>query len=224
MAIRKICPECGQQYGARPAVSRKDRKTEICPDCGTKQALDTVRDLLGPEMTDQQWEGYKSGFLKEILPRTTRRQYVEGKVFSIMMSGFMVWTLAILTVLFINFIVFYPLEIQGAIQKEALLDLLMKAFRTGLIGSIISTFGGSCGILWDSAYMVYGIPFVSFYFGIILHDRYFKNQIWFYPVEWILADKNWGPDKIGLWLFLLLFLFVMLGILGGVLYGRLEEI
>ena len=45
-------------------VSGKDRKTEICPDCGTKQALDTARDLLGPEMTDQQWEGYKSGFLK----------------------------------------------------------------------------------------------------------------------------------------------------------------
>ena len=155
--------------------------------------------------SDSILQEYKSGFLKEILPRTTRRQYIEGKVFSIMVS------------------VFYPLEIQGAIQKEALLDLLMKAFRTGLIGSIISTFGGSCGILWDSAYMAYGIPFVSFYFGIILHDRYFKNQIWFYPVEWILADENWGPDKIGVWLFLLLFLLVMLGILGGVLYGRLEE-
>ena len=63
MAIRKICPECGQQYATRPAVSRKDRK-EICPDCGTKQALDTVRDLPGPEMTDPQWEGYKSGVLK----------------------------------------------------------------------------------------------------------------------------------------------------------------
>ena len=37
MAIRKICPECGQQYGTRPAVSRKDRKTEICPDCGNPQ-------------------------------------------------------------------------------------------------------------------------------------------------------------------------------------------
>ena len=147
--------------------------------------------------SDSILQEYKSGFLKEILPRTTRRQYIEGKVFSIMVSGFMVWTLSILTVLFINFIVFYPLEIKGAIQKEALLDLLMKAFRTGLIG---------------------------FYFGIILHDRYFKNQIWFYPVEWILADENWGPDKIGLWLFLLLFLLVMLGILGGVLYGRLEEI
>ena len=108
--------------------------------------------------SDSILQEYKSGFLKEILPRTTRRQYIEGKVFSIMVSGFMVWTLSILTVLFINFIVFYPLEIKGAIQKEALLDLLMKAFRTGLIGSIISTFGGSCGILWDSAYMAYGIP------------------------------------------------------------------
>ena len=141
--------------------------------------------------SDSILQEYKSGFLKEILPRTTRRQYIEGKVFSIMVSGFMVWTLSILTALFINFILFYPLEIKGAIQKEALLDLLMKAFRTGLIGSIISIFGGSCGILWDSAYMAYGIPFVSFYFGIILHDRYFKNQIWFYPVEWILADENW---------------------------------
>ena len=53
--------------------------------------------------SDSILQEYKSGFLKEILPRTTRRQYVEGKVFSIMVSGFMVWTLAILTVLFINF-------------------------------------------------------------------------------------------------------------------------
>ena len=42
--------------------------------------------------SDSILQEYKSGFLKEILPRTTRRQYVEGKVFSIMMSGFMVWT------------------------------------------------------------------------------------------------------------------------------------
>ena len=62
-------------------------------------------------------------------------------------------------------------------SKEALLDLLMKAFRTGLIGSIISTFGGSCGILWDSAYMAYGIPFVAFiselsFMTAILRIRY----------------------------------------------------
>ena len=55
---------CQRKYSERPAMSRVDRKA-ICPDCGTKQALDTVRNLLGPEMTDQQWEGYKNGFVKK---------------------------------------------------------------------------------------------------------------------------------------------------------------
>ena len=141
--------------------------------------------------SDSFLQEYKSGFLKAAFPRTNRRLYVEGKVFSVMTSGFLVW---------------------------------MKALRMGLIGSILSTFGGICGTLWNSAYMAYGIPFVSYYFGIILHDRYFKDQIWFYPVEWILADGNWGTDKAGLWLFLLLFLLVLMGIFGGVLNGKVEEI
>lgn len=59
-----VCPICQRKYSERPAMSRVDRKA-ICPDCGTKQALDTVRNLLGPEMTDQQWEGYKNGFVKK---------------------------------------------------------------------------------------------------------------------------------------------------------------
>lgn len=59
-----VCPICQRKHSERPAMSRVDRKA-ICPDCGTKQALDTVRNLLGPEMTAQQWEGYKNGFVKK---------------------------------------------------------------------------------------------------------------------------------------------------------------
>ena len=140
------------------------------------------------------------------------------------MSGFLVWLLAVITVLLVNFVIFYPMEAKGSFPKEQFLELLMKALRMGLVGSILSTFGGICGTLWNSAYMAYGIPFVSYYFGIILHERYFKDQIWFYPVEWILADGNWGTDKAGLWLFLLLFLLVLMGIFGGVLNGKVEEI
>ena len=33
------CPLCGQQYTGRPAISRTDNKTPICPDCGTREAL-----------------------------------------------------------------------------------------------------------------------------------------------------------------------------------------
>lgn len=34
-----ICPCCGKAYTARPALSRKDGKTLIYPDCGIREAL-----------------------------------------------------------------------------------------------------------------------------------------------------------------------------------------
>lgn len=34
-----ICPKCGREYSERPALSRTDNRTEICPDCGTMEAL-----------------------------------------------------------------------------------------------------------------------------------------------------------------------------------------
>lgn len=37
--VRRICPECGMPLTDHPALSRRDNKTEICPDCGTRQAL-----------------------------------------------------------------------------------------------------------------------------------------------------------------------------------------
>ena len=40
--VKKVstCPRCGKEYTARPAISRKDNKTDICPDCGTLEALE----------------------------------------------------------------------------------------------------------------------------------------------------------------------------------------
>lgn len=36
----RICPICGNEYTEYPAISRKDNITEICPACGTKEALE----------------------------------------------------------------------------------------------------------------------------------------------------------------------------------------
>lgn len=36
------CPRCGKPYTGRPALSRKDNITMICPDCGTREALDSI--------------------------------------------------------------------------------------------------------------------------------------------------------------------------------------
>lgn len=38
----RVCPQCGQAYGDPPALSRVDNETLICPDCGTRQALESI--------------------------------------------------------------------------------------------------------------------------------------------------------------------------------------
>ena len=38
---QRTCPKCGRTYTERPALSRYDN-TLICPDCGTREALDSM--------------------------------------------------------------------------------------------------------------------------------------------------------------------------------------
>ena len=37
-----VCPMCGRTYHGVPAISRTDNETLICPDCGTRQALQSI--------------------------------------------------------------------------------------------------------------------------------------------------------------------------------------
>lgn len=45
------CPYCGKIYSAAPALSRKDNETLICPDCGTREALESLG--VGPLEQEQ---------------------------------------------------------------------------------------------------------------------------------------------------------------------------
>ena len=38
----KICPRCGKAYYEPSAISRTDNQTLICPDCGTREALESI--------------------------------------------------------------------------------------------------------------------------------------------------------------------------------------
>lgn len=38
----KICPRCGSAYHGASALSRADNDTLICPDCGTREALESI--------------------------------------------------------------------------------------------------------------------------------------------------------------------------------------
>lgn len=37
-----VCPRCGKTYYGHPALSRADNETPICPDCGTREALESI--------------------------------------------------------------------------------------------------------------------------------------------------------------------------------------
>lgn len=39
----KPCPGCNNEMSKHPAISRKDNKTEICSQCGMKEALEVFR-------------------------------------------------------------------------------------------------------------------------------------------------------------------------------------
>ena len=45
-----FCPLCGRTYHGAPALSREDNETLICPDCGTRQALQSI----GVEPSEQE--------------------------------------------------------------------------------------------------------------------------------------------------------------------------
>lgn len=38
----RTCPRCGGVYSGHGAVSRADNLTVICPDCGTREALQSI--------------------------------------------------------------------------------------------------------------------------------------------------------------------------------------
>ena len=166
----------------------------------------------------------QGGFLKSALPRTGRRVYVESKVFTVALGGFLAVFLAGTLMFFIYFAVFFPLEEQGRFPWNSVWELTEILLRCGMLGGIISTFGGICGALTGSVYLAFGLPFVSYYFCVILRDRYFENALWLYPPQWIEGSAKWGADSMGLWLFLLVFLGLVMVVHGGILYDRVSEI
>lgn len=42
----KKCPKCRGQLGERPALSRRDNKTDICADCGYKEAMKDAEKII----------------------------------------------------------------------------------------------------------------------------------------------------------------------------------
>lgn len=166
----------------------------------------------------------QGGFLKSILPRNGKRFYVESKVFTVALGGFLAVTLAGIFMFAVYFGIFFPLEAQGKFPWKDVGMFMGLLLRCGILGGILGTLGGICGAMSSSVYLAFGLPFVAYYFCVILRDRYFEEALWLYPPQWVEGSAKWGEGGMGLWLFLLVLLGVVMILHGGVLYGKLDEI
>ena len=68
--VARVCPRCGRTYTEYPALSRVDNETAICPDCGTKEALDS----LGISLEEQ----------SEIIGKSTNSRLKKIKIIKIL--------------------------------------------------------------------------------------------------------------------------------------------
>ena len=166
----------------------------------------------------------KSGFLKLYCVRMNRMEYLKRKLFQVYVSGAFPFFLAGLLAFLICFLFFFALEIVGEIKGEEILEAFLLLMRICLIGGMLAELSGFFAAIFLNYYMAYGLPFVCFYFLVILKDRYLPDMYAMYPAEWILCEENWGESGNGIWLFLLAFTALALILHGFLLDLRLKEI
>jgi hypothetical protein len=177
-------------------------------------------------------EDYKSGYIKEYLPRAGKKQYLKGKVVSTALSGGLVLFVGIMAAYLVFALVFTPMELapnagQEAIQGEEIseesdvspaegmdagpdmgqqsffMDILGRAFVFFLCGSLWSLTGALLASVTMSRYMAYASPFIIYYVLVILSERYFKDLYVFNPQEWLKAQDFWPGGMWGVALLLI---------------------
>lgn len=164
------------------------------------------------------------GFIRFLILRRTKRAYLQDKLVTVPMGGFLAWCFAGAAVLLLYFLLLFGREARGPADWEALGLLAAAALRTGLAGGILANVSAALAALTRSVYMAYGLPFVIYYFLVILRERYLEGLYCISPKEWILAEEYWGPSGGGLPLFLLALLGVTAALHGLALSRSIEEV
>lgn len=170
-------------------------------------------------LRERQWN-----FLRFLIVRRTKNAYCCDRVLTTALAGAIVWMLAsVLAVLFF-FLLFFAREAVFYWQEDVFFAFLEVMGRVCLTASAMSSFSAFCGALSGSVYLALGMPFIVFYAGVILRQRYLEELFCIDPSEWILAEGNWGEKQYALWIFLILLALCMAVLHRIILEKRLEEI
>lgn len=139
-------------------------------------------------------DDYKSGYLKEYLPRGGKSRYIKGKVAATALSGGACLFIGIFAAYLVFFLVFTPMELapEEAISGQPLFpQILGSACIFLLCGGLWSLVGSLLASVTMSRYMAYASPFIIYYVLVILSERYLKNIYVLNPKEWLRASEAW---------------------------------
>ena len=155
----------------------------------------------------------KIGYVKEYLPRTTRKQYIFGKAAACMPSGGAAVICGIVIFICLVTIMSVPVELPEHIGDADVLaggldnvwtlfagmqdtsvngtcsDWIKELFQTAVPAFLAGVFWSFVGMAMASftsnRYMAYGGPFIIYYVLVILCERYFPSCYVLYPKEWL---------------------------------------
>ncbi|MEA5047078.1 MAG: hypothetical protein VB034_00575 [Eubacteriales bacterium] len=137
-------------------------------------------------------EDGKSGYLKQILPRTTVSRYILGKELACAISGFLTLTLGILAgYVLVSFLVVPTERIGETAAQSQLGELAGKLLLFGLAGALWAMLGMLLSTVTMNAYMAYAAPFILYYVLIILQERYARNFFLLNPQNYLTLNGAW---------------------------------
>ncbi|WP_434310576.1 hypothetical protein [Hominifimenecus sp. rT4P-3] len=144
-------------------------------------------------------EDIRCGVIKSILPRTTRRAYLWGKIGACALSGGLVLAMGILLSSGLAWMILAPLEetAKEVRLQPQVLELLQKTLLFFCSGAFWAVFGAFAATLTGSRYVAYTAPFIFYYLLIILYERYFPYVVLFYPPSWLNPETGWFAGDFG---------------------------
>lgn len=158
-------------------------------------------------------EDVGSGYLKQVLPRTTVTQYILEKELTCAISGIFTTISGILLGAIVITLFVIPVETFPGIPVESrFLELLGKTGLFGLAGALWAMVGMLCSTITMNSYMAYTAPFILYYVLVILQERYARDYFMLNPQNYLTLEGKW---PFGGWsaaiTMLVLLIAVMLG-------------
>lgn len=141
-------------------------------------------------------EDWKSGYIKNCLPREGRQGYINAKAAASALAGALAILMGILAAYIFFTLVFLPMEKAAPADMPSMFPMILgKAIMLTLCGALWSVVGLALSTATLSTHMAYASPFIVYYVLVILATRYFPDVSIINPEEWLKPEHLWpGGD------------------------------